>query len=141
MSARFLKNFDDTDSLELIAWTQDEAIDYVDTPDTPIGEGYVKLKEITDGSGICRPVDDLLYGRIAIDAGLRENRNIVTIPFVRAVCRTRITMIPQTVEIRSLEEERRVLQTALFLHPKILNSTFTVRVAVSIIIIKQMRMR
>lgn len=36
---RFLKNFDDTDSLELIAWTQDEAIDYVDTPDTPIGEG------------------------------------------------------------------------------------------------------
>ena len=41
---RFLKNFDDTDSLELIAWTQDEAIDYVDTPDTPIGEGYVKLK-------------------------------------------------------------------------------------------------
>lgn len=54
---RFLKNFDDTDSLELIAWTQDEAIDYVDTPDTPIGEGYVKIKEITDGSGICRPVD------------------------------------------------------------------------------------
>ena len=40
---RFLKNFDDTDSLELIAWTQDEAIDYVDTTDTNIGEGYVKL--------------------------------------------------------------------------------------------------
>ena len=101
---RFLKTFDDIDSLELIAWTHDEAIDYVDTPDTPIGEGYVKLKEITDGSGICRPVDDLLYGRIAIDAGLRENRNIVTIPFVRAVCRTRITMIPQTVEDKVVEE-------------------------------------
>lgn len=51
-----------------------------------------------------RPVDDLLYGRIAIDAGLRENRNIVTIPFVRAVCRTRITMIPQTVEDQVVEE-------------------------------------
>lgn len=36
---RFLKTFDDIDSLELIAWTHDEAIDYVDTPDTPIGEG------------------------------------------------------------------------------------------------------
>mgnify|MGYP000600505894 CR=1 FL=1 len=45
-----------------------------------------------------------MYGRIAIDAGLRENRNIVTIPFVRAVCRTRITMIPQTVEDQVVEE-------------------------------------
>lgn len=98
------KTLQDRDSVTLVAWTHDERVDYVEPSGTPQGEGYVHLKEITDGSGICRPVDDLLYGRIAIDAGLRENRNIVTIPFVRAVCRTRITMIPQTVEDQVVEE-------------------------------------
>ena len=88
----------DVDSLELISWSTDPAIDYVATPDTPKGEGYVRLKEITAGSGICRPVDDLFYGRVKFDASDRFQRNDVTIPYMRAVCRIRVTMIPQTVE-------------------------------------------
>lgn len=89
----------DIDSLELISWSTDPAIEYVTTPNTPIGEGYVRLKEITEGSGICRPVDDLFYGRVKFDADDRFQRNDVTIPYMRAVCRIRVTMIPQTVEI------------------------------------------
>lgn len=92
------KTPDDRDSLEVISWSTDPAIDYVNTPETPQGDGYVHLKEITDGSGICRPVDDLFYGRVKFDAKDRFARTDVTIPYVRAVCRIRITMIPQTVQ-------------------------------------------
>lgn len=92
------KTPEDRDSLEVISWSTDPAIDYVNTPATPLGEGYVHLKEITEGSGICRPVDDLFYGRVKFDAEDRFSRNNVTIPYVRAVCRIRITMIPQTVQ-------------------------------------------
>lgn len=95
---RFLKTLDDAGEIEIVSWTQDDALDYVDSPATPIGEGYVKLKEMTAGSGICRPVNDLLYGRIVFDTGTRLEDNDITIPYVRAVCRTRITMIPPTVE-------------------------------------------
>ncbi|WP_291586527.1 FimB/Mfa2 family fimbrial subunit [Bacteroides sp.] len=95
---RLLKTQEDIGDLEIISWTLDDALDYVDTPETPLGEGIVKLKEMTAGSRICRPVSDLLYGRITCDAGSRLEGNILTIPFVRAVCRTRITMIPPTVE-------------------------------------------
>lgn len=98
---RFLKTQEDAGEIEIISWTQDDALDYVDTPETPIGEGYVKLKEMTAGSGICRPVDDLLYGRVVLDAGPRLQGGDFTIPYVRAVCRTRITMIPPTVENNS----------------------------------------
>lgn len=95
---RFLKTYEDTDEIELVSWTTDDALDYVDAPDTPLGQGYVRLKEITDGSGICYPVNDLLYGRVVLDAGPRLQGGNFTIPYVRAVCRTRITMIPPTVE-------------------------------------------
>lgn len=95
---RFLKTMEDTGEIEIVSWTHDDALDYVDTPETPLGEGYVKLKEMTAGSGICRPVNDLLYGRVVVDAGPRLQGGDFTIPYVRAVCRTRITMIPPTVE-------------------------------------------
>ena len=91
------KNLDDTDSLEFISWSLDERIDYVNTPETPVGEGYVRLKEITVGSGICRPVDDLFYGRVKFDAAERTRRTDVIVPYVRAVCRVKVTMIPQTI--------------------------------------------
>lgn len=91
------KGLNDVDSLEFISWSQDEQIDYVSTPETPMGEGFVQLKEITAGSGICRPVDDLFYGRVKFDAKDHFQRNDIIVPYVRAVCRVRITMIPQTV--------------------------------------------
>lgn len=92
------KTLEDRDSVSLVAWTHDDRVDYVEPAGTPKGEGYVHLKEITEGSGICLPVNDLLYGNVSFDAGLRTQRNDVTIPFVRAVCRVRITMIPETVQ-------------------------------------------
>lgn len=92
------KTLQDRDSITLVSWTHDERVDYVEPSGTPKGEGYVHLKEITEGSGICLPVDDLLYGTVSFDAGMRTQRNDVTIPFVRAVCRVRITMIPETVQ-------------------------------------------
>ena len=92
------KQGEDKDSITLIAWTHDDRVEYVDAADTPMGTGYVHLKEITPGSGICTPVDDLLYGQASFHAGGHTDRRDVTIPFVRAVCRVRITMIPQTVQ-------------------------------------------
>lgn len=92
------KTPDDTDSLDVILWSQDEMIEHVGTDDTPLGEGYLHLKEMTEGSGICRPVDDLFYGKLKFDAGDRYKRIDQTVSFVRAVCRIRITMIPKTVE-------------------------------------------
>lgn len=92
------KERDDKDSITLLAWTHDECVEYVDDPTTPMGDGYVHLKEITPGSGICNPVDDLLYGQVSFHAGTHIERKDITIPFVRAVCRVRITMIPQTVQ-------------------------------------------
>lgn len=92
------KTPEDTDSLELVLWSTDDRLDYVNTPETPLGEGYVHLKEITAGSGICRPVDDLFYAREKIDAGERGKRLDQNIYFKRAVSRIRITMIPKTVQ-------------------------------------------
>lgn len=88
------KGLEDKDSLEFISWSRDEQLEYVNTPESPLGEGYVRLKEITAGSGICRPVDDLFYGRVKFDAKDRIQRNDVIVPYVRAVCRVRISMIP-----------------------------------------------
>lgn len=92
------KTPDDADSLEVVLWSRDEGIEHTGTSVTPLGEGRLHLKEMTEGSGICRPVDDLFYGRLKFDAGDRYERIDRTIPFVRAVSRIRITMIPQTVE-------------------------------------------
>lgn len=92
------KQREDRDSITLIAWTHDDRVEYVDAADTPMGVGYVQLKETTPGSGICDPVDDLLYGQTSFHAGDHVERRDITIPFVRAVCRVRITMIPQTVQ-------------------------------------------
>ena len=91
------KTPEDIDSLEFVSWSQDEQLDYIGAPETPLGEGYVHLKEISDGSGICRPVEDLFYGRTKFDAKDRYQRNDITVPYVRAVCRIRITMIPRTI--------------------------------------------
>lgn len=96
---RIPKELADVGPIQLISWTHDDRIDYVKSPQTPIGEGYVHLKEITPGSGICRPVDDLFYGYTTFDAGDRFQANDITIPYVRAVCRIRVTMIPQTVQV------------------------------------------
>ena len=93
------KTPEDVDSLEFISWSRDERLDYVGTPATPKGEGYVRLKEMTAGSGICRPVDDLFYGRVKFDAKDRYRRNDITVPYVRAVCRVRVTMIPRTISV------------------------------------------
>lgn len=95
---RLPKDFADTGDIELVSWTHDEAVDYVSSPDTPLGESYVRLKEITPGSNICRPVDDLLYARTAFAVGSRYEKNDVILSYQRAVCRMRITMIPQTVQ-------------------------------------------
>lgn len=92
------KTLQDHDSITLVAWTHDDRVDYVEPSGTPKGQGYVHLKETTEGSGICQPVDDLLYGNITFDAEERTRRTDVIIPFVRAVCRIRITMIPETVQ-------------------------------------------
>lgn len=92
------KTLEDRDSVTLISWTHDESLDYVVDTNTPLGEGYVQLKEITEGSGICSPVDDLFYGIVSFDAGNRATRSDVIIPYQRAVCRVRITMIPETVQ-------------------------------------------
>lgn len=92
------KTLEDRDRIELISWSTDPVVDYVNPPETPKGEGYVYLKEITEGSGICHPADDLFYGRVTFDSKERLIRNDVTIPYVRAVCRVRITMIPETVQ-------------------------------------------
>lgn len=88
----------DKDSITLVAWTHDDHLEYVDDDSTPMGVGYVRLKETTPGSGICDPVDDLLYGVTSFHAGIHTERKDVIIPFVRAVCRVRITMIPETVQ-------------------------------------------
>ena len=92
------KQREDRDSITLVAWTHDDRVEYVDAANSPMGVGYVQLKETTPGSGICDPVDDLLYGQISFDAGTHVERRDVTLPFVRAVCRVRITMIPKTVQ-------------------------------------------
>lgn len=94
----FEKTLMEQDSVTLIAWTHDERVEYVEPSGTPQGQGYVHLKEITEGSGICLPVDDLLYGNITFHAGERTRRSDVILPFVRAVCRVRVTMIPETVQ-------------------------------------------
>lgn len=95
---RFLKTPADGGDIEIIAWTQDDALNYINTPASLLGEGNIKLKELTPGTTICRPVDDLLYGHMAFDAGNRFMQNTLILPFVRAVCRTRITMTPRAVE-------------------------------------------
>lgn len=99
------KQREDKDSITLIAWTHDDRVEYVDNTLTPMGAGYVRLKEITPGSGICHPVDDLLYGQVSFHAGTHIERKDISIPFVRAVCRVRITMIPQTVQDGNPEME------------------------------------
>lgn len=111
----------DQDSVTLVAWTHQEQLEYVEPEGTPVGQGYVHLKENTEGSGICYPVEDLLYGTISFDAKERTNRNDVTLPFVRAVCRVRITMLPETVqgseeEVKPGEEDKPDTRAPLIPH-------------------------
>jgi len=97
----FEKTPADVDSLEIISWSTDPALQYVNTPETPKGEGYVQLNEITEGSGICLPVDDLFYGYMKLDAKGRMDRSNIIMNYVRPVCRIRITMVPSTIQNRS----------------------------------------
>ena len=95
---RMAKTPDDRNEVTLISWTHDDRVEYHTDEHSPAEQSYVRLKEITEGSGICLPVDDLLYGNTTFDTGLRINRSDVTVPYTRAVCRVRITMIPKTVQ-------------------------------------------
>lgn len=92
------KTPEDTGSLEFYSWSKDPAVDYINTPGTPLGKGYVLLKEITEGSGICRPVDDLFYGHAKFHINDRLQREDIIADYVRAVCRIRITLIPSSVD-------------------------------------------
>lgn len=92
------KTPEDQNDLTLISWTHDDRLEYHTDEHTLPGESYVRLKETTEGSGICSPVKELLYGRQEFDALNRVYRNDVTLPYLRAVCRVRITMIPKTVQ-------------------------------------------
>lgn len=88
----------DIGSLEFYSWSKDSVIEYINTPGTPLGKGYVLLKEITAGSGICRPVDDLFYGHVKFDINDRLRGDDIIVDYVRAVCRVRITLIPSSVD-------------------------------------------
>lgn len=92
------KTPEDQHDLTLISWTHDDRLEYHTDEHTLPGESYIRLKEITAGSGICSPVKDLLYGRLEFDALDRVYRNDVTLPYLRAVCRVRVTMIPKTIQ-------------------------------------------
>lgn len=97
------KRPEDTGSLLIVSWSKDEALTYVTSDDTPRGEGYVQLKEMTEGSGICRPVKDLFYGDTLINVGERLDRANVTIPHVRPICLIRLTMDPQNADTRAAQ--------------------------------------
>lgn len=84
-------------SVSVVGWSHDDAIDYVRGTGLDAGEQYVRLREITPGSGLCHPVDDLYFGSVTYDSQWMMDTR-VTIPFVRAVCRVKITMIPQSMQ-------------------------------------------
>lgn len=88
----------DIGSLELYSWSKDPAAEYINTPGTSLGKGYVELKEITAGSGICRPVDDLFYGHAKFDVNDRMGNEDIIVDYVRAVSRVRIILIPSSVD-------------------------------------------
>lgn len=90
---------------DIVAWSHDPAVTYHHpNPMSSPSEGYVQLNEITPAAegipAICQPIEDLFYGRLSF-ASDRYERTDITIPFVRAVCRVRITLIPSTVQNRS----------------------------------------
>lgn len=101
----FEKTPADIDSLEIVSWSTDAALQYVNTPQTPRGEGYVQLKEITEGSGICLPVEDLFYSYMKFDAQKRRDRSNIIMNYVRPICRIRITMVPSTIQNRTARAE------------------------------------
>lgn len=92
------KTLEDLGSLEFISWSSDKNIEYIGSNETPLGKGLLCLKEITAGSGICRPVDDLFYGKVMFDVNNRLQRNDIIVPFVRAVCRIRVRLTPRTIK-------------------------------------------
>ena len=94
---RVEKTPDDKDTIGVVAWSHDDALIYT-APAPSLESGNVHLKEITEGSGICLPVKDLFYGNLKFDAGDRQEQNRVIVPCERAICRIRITVIPQTIE-------------------------------------------
>lgn len=94
----FEKVWEDQDSVTLISWTHDDRLEYITDEHSGPEQSYVRLKRITESGGICSPVEDLFYGKAIFDAGLRINRNDVTIQHERAVCRMRVTLIPKTVQ-------------------------------------------
>ncbi|MCD8181857.1 MAG: FimB/Mfa2 family fimbrial subunit [Bacteroides sp.] len=93
----------DVDSLEFISWSTDPAVDHICTPDTPMSEGCMQLKEMTEGSDICRPVEDLFYGRTKIHAGGRLDRNNITVPYERPICRMRLRLNPANADTHAVQ--------------------------------------
>ena len=93
------KSFAEGD-LETVIWSCDDALDYDTVPGEKIlEESTVRLKEITEGSGICRPATDLFYSRVAFTS-VRKEDSRVDLDFTRPVCRIRVSLIPVTIQTR-----------------------------------------
>lgn len=83
--------------IKAIVWSHDDALTYHHSDNMTAEECYVRLKEITPGSGICRPLDDLFYTRTTF-VSERLRRSEVLLNFDRAICRVHITLIPSSVQ-------------------------------------------
>lgn len=83
--------------IKAVVWSHDDALTYHYSDNMTTDECYVRLKEITPGSSICRPVDDLFYTRTTF-VSERLRRSEVPLDFDRAVSRVHITLIPSTVQ-------------------------------------------
>lgn len=83
--------------IETVVWSHDDALTYHHSDSMTSEECYVRLKEITPGSDICRPVDDLFLARTTF-VSERLRRSEVALDFDRAVSRVHITLIPSSVQ-------------------------------------------
>jgi len=83
--------------IETVVWSHDDALTYHHSDNMTSEECYVRLKEITPGSDICRPVDDLFLARTTF-VSERLRRSEVALDFDRAVSQVHITLIPSSVQ-------------------------------------------
>lgn len=116
---------------DVVVWSCDSAVTYTHpNPMSSPSEGYVQLKEMTPTAegipAICQPIEDLFYGRLSFTTDGNE-RNDITIPFVRAVCRVRITLIPSSVQNRSDNNNNSHSATSRALYPSAEEYVFRLR--------------
>lgn len=93
--------------IDVVSWSHDPAVEYVSQPDPSVSVrqeaatigGYVQLKSISTRGGlrVCRPVDDLFYGRTNFETD-RYTHSKIIVPHTRAVCRIVIELIPSSVQ-------------------------------------------